>query len=149
MQRSTPIHLLFVLAVILTMVDPAFAGDKKFNICLASSETRTLLAYGGMEIEARCLFTAIPSLEHEPQLFFKSSLSHTQTTWGHQSAPFETLVFTDHGTHCGSGSQRAAMISETGHYLSMDGEGLIMCMNVGSCGCTLSGTIQKERIKRK
>ena len=133
----------------LAMVNPAFAGNKKFNVCLDSSEARTLVAYGEMEIEARCLFTAIPGLEYEPQIHFISNASSTQTTMGLYYSPFEVLVFDYQGSSCGSESHREAMISEEGHYLSIDGEGLIMCMERGSCDCTLSGIIQKERIKLK
>ncbi len=149
MRSPRSFHSLFVLLTALAVASPALAGDKKFNVCLDGSEIRTLLEYGGMEIKAKCFFTAIPSFEYEPEIYFKSNLSQTQTTMGRQLAPFETLVFNYQGTHCGSDSGREAMISDSGHYLSVDGEGLIMCINVGSCACTLSGIIQKERIKLK
>ncbi len=140
-----------IVAPLLFLITPdtSSAASKKFNVCLNSDEPKSLIKYGGLEIKAKCLFTAVPGFEWEPKIYFSSSVPNVKTSQGFYANPFEYLMFTYYWSDCDNSTQTGVMVTEKGHYLSMDGESLIMCMDVGNCKCSLSGVINKHRIKQK
>lgn len=147
-------NLIFVLMLTLTVTftTTAFAGNKKFNICLQVDEVASIIKYSGLELEARCEAYGSDESRRLATIAFISTTSNTKTTRGFWPDPAEGVVLGWAGTGCSndtSAKEGASMISEKGNYLAIDGQTLILCGNVGDCDCSFTGVAQKEKIKLK
>ncbi len=146
--------IFFLSLFLLILATPTFAATKRFNLCFNSdgyiAQEKSLVKYGGLEIVARCSYTAIPGLEWMASIRVSSINPDTKTSFGYKQAPFYEQIFYNHSTSCNTTyGEDVILVSEKGHYLSLDGGSLVMCTNVGDCNCSITGVINKSRIKTK
>lgn len=144
MRNLKAVKCLLLFIAVLMVSSTVFAGDKKISVCMSYGDTESLVAYGGLEIEARC------DVDEGPEVWMISNVANTRTSDGFWLEPTEFEMF-DYETvgDCNNDIDDGSMYSEKGEYLAIDGETLVLCREVMDCDCSVTGIVVKQKIKLK